>query len=249
MSHVGRDSVGVAALGESQIYRDLMRFRPEGLSPNAWAVSAGVSRTVWADMRRHGNPSRRTLERLLSAAGSSLAEFEALRLGPEPRRPAPGGAPGQVADSRWSWTSAPLPPLPLIASGLAGEWGEPGSRIELTEIRPGEQIESVSRPASLASDPDAFAVTVVGDSMWPRFRPGSRVAVSPRSPVRIGDDVLVRLRLAAGAVHSGIERVLLKQLVRRSATDFEFRQFSPDLTFAVDAEEVDSILRIPGELI
>lgn len=249
MRPVGRDSVGVAALGESQIYRDLMRFRPEGLSPNAWAVSAGVSRTVWADMRRHGNPSRRTLERLLSVAGSSLAEFEALRLGPEPRRPAPGGAPGQVADSRWSWTSAPLPPLPLIASGLAGEWGEPGSRIELTEIRPGEQIESVSRPASLASDPDAFAVTVVGDSMWPRFRPGSRVAVSPRSPVRIGDDVVVRLRPAPGGGHSGIERVLLKQLVRRSATGFELRQFSPDLTFAVEAEKVDAILRIPGELI
>ena len=51
---------------------------PEGLSPNAWAVKAGVSRTVWADMRRHGNPSRRTLELLLAAADSSLAEFEAL---------------------------------------------------------------------------------------------------------------------------------------------------------------------------
>ena len=32
-------------------------------------------------MRRHGNPSRRKLEKLLSAAGSPLAEFEALRIG------------------------------------------------------------------------------------------------------------------------------------------------------------------------
>ena len=62
---------------ESDIYRQLMRFKPEDLSANAWAVRAGVSRTVWADMRRHGNPSRRTLEKLLGAVGSSLAEFEA----------------------------------------------------------------------------------------------------------------------------------------------------------------------------
>jgi phage repressor protein C with HTH and peptisase S24 domain len=136
----------------------------------------------------------------------------------------------------------------LVVSSLAGEWGE-GSRIELTEIRAGELIERISRPASLASDPDAFAMTVVGDSMWPRFRPGSRVAVSPRSPVKIGDDVLARLRPAAGAGNNGSERVLLKQLVRRSATSFELRQFNPDLTFAVDAEEVDAILRIAGELI
>ena len=234
-------------LGESQIYRDLMRFKPEGLSPNAWAVNAGVSRTVWADMRRHGNPSRRTLDRLLAAAGSSLAEFEALRLGPEPRRLA--SPTGQIADSRWAWISAPLPPLSLVVSTLAGEWGEPGSQIELTEIRAGELIERISRPASLASDPDAYAVTVVGDSMWPRFRPGSRVAVSPRSPVRIGDDVLARLRPGAEAGNKGSERVLLKQLVRRSATGFELRQFNPDLTFAVAAEDVDAILRIPGELI
>ncbi len=226
-----------------------MRFRPEDLSPNAWAVKAGVSRTVWADMRRHGNPSRRTLEKLLAAANSSLAEFEALRLGADLRRSEGSARTHEIGDARWAWTPAPLPPLPLIASGLAGEWGEPGSRIELTEVRPGDLIDRLPRPNSLASDPDAFAVTVVGDSMWPRFRPGSRIAVSPRSPVRIGDDVLVRLRSGVSGEDGGYDRVLLKQLVRRSAIGFEFRQFNPDLTFAVDAHDVDAILRIPGELI
>jgi hypothetical protein len=237
----------VTALGESQIYRDLMRFKPEALSPNAWAVKAGVSRTVWADMRRHGNPSRRTLEKLLTAADSSLAEFEALRLGPEPRRPV--GNAGHFGDSRGTWTLAPLPPLPLIVSRLAGEWGEAGSRFELTEIRPGELLERLPRPLSLASDPDAYAVTIVGDSMWPRFRPGSRVAVSPRSPVAIGDDVLARLRPDNGAEHGGTERVLIKQLVRRSSAAFELRQFNPGKVISIDAGEVDAILKIVGELI
>jgi len=219
-----------------------MRFRPKGLSPNAWAIQAGVSRTVWSDMRRHGNPSRRTLEKLLGAAGSSLAEFEALRVEPETGR---SGGSGGLAERRPGWGPASLPPLPLVASELAGEWGEAGSRIELTEIRPGELLEPVSRPATLAADADAFAVTVVGDSMWPRFRPGSRIAVSPRAPVAIGDDVLVRLKAAA----ADAQPVLIKQLVKRSAANVELRQFNPDLTFAVDAAEVAAILRVPGELI
>ena len=78
---------------EPPLYRDLMRLKPDELTPNGWAVKAGVSRTVWSDMRRHGNPSRRTLEKLLDAAGSSLAEFEALRIGRAPLPFAPSPAP------------------------------------------------------------------------------------------------------------------------------------------------------------
>ena len=232
----------MAAAHESVIYRDLLRFKPDNLSPNAWAVRAGVSRTVWSDMRRHGNPSRRTLEKLLVAAGSSLAEFEALRVGPEAARPAAGGT---VTDPVRGWVPASSPPLPLVASSLAGEWGDPGSQIELTGIRPGELLERLPRPVSLASDPDAFAVTVVGDSMWPRFRPGARIAVSPRSPVAIGDDVLVRLRRARGEGGT----VLIKQLVKRSTASLELRQFNPDQTFAVDGADVEAILKVLGELI
>jgi hypothetical protein len=239
----------VGVLGESQIYRDLMRFRPAGLSPNAWAVKAGVSRTVWTDMRRHGNPSRRTLEKLLAAVGSSLAEFEALRLGPEPPQPLMRGDAAIVGERRLSWVPAALPSLPLIASSLAGEWGEPGSRVELTEIRPGELLDRLPRPVSLAGDTDGYALTIVGDAMWPRFRPGSRVAISPRSPAAIGDDVLARLRPAAGSEQAGVERALIMRLVKRTATAFELRQFNPDRTIQVDAGEIDAILKIVGELI
>jgi phage repressor protein C with HTH and peptisase S24 domain len=236
----------VTALGESQIFRDLMRFKPERLSPNAWAVQAGVSRTVWTDMRRHGNPSRRTLEKLLAAIGSSVAEFEALRLGPEPKQLA---AAGQIGDLRQSWTPAPLPPLPLVRSSLGGEWTGPGGTAEVTEVRPRELIGRLPRPPSLAGDPEAFALTIVGASMWPRFRAGARVAVSPRSPVAIGDDVLVRLRASSGAAHSGTERTLIMHLVRRSAAFFELRQFNPDITFRVDVGEVEAMPRIAGEII
>src|SRR6478609_64683 len=100
---------------DSAIYRDVMRFKPNDLTPNAWAVRAGVSRTVWADMRRHGNPSRRTLEKLLAAASSSLAEFEALRLGPD--RAAIDVSSTSIGDkSAWDWGPARLPSLPLLGT-------------------------------------------------------------------------------------------------------------------------------------
>jgi SOS-response transcriptional repressor LexA len=232
--------------GEEPIYRDLMRFKPEGLSPNAWAVKAGVSRTVWSDIRRHGNPSRRTLEKLLTAADSSLAEFEALRVGAEPRAVHATHPNSRVGDDRFGWTLKALPPLPLISSRLAGEWGDPSDTVELTEIDPSQILQRLQRPTSLAQDADAFALTIVGRSMWPRFRPGTKIAVSPRAPVAIGDDVLVRL----GNVEPQAPwRVLITNLVRRSAAGFELRQFNPDRTVEVDADAVEAVLKIAGELI
>jgi len=150
---------------ESAIFRDLMRFKPDRLTPNAWAVRAGVSRTVWADMKRHGNPSRRTLEKLLAAAGSSLAEFEALRIGVESGAPLPAAASGVGEARRRGWVPAPLPPLPLLSSSLAGEWGDTGDGIELMLIPSEEPIDHLPRPQSLAGDDSAYAVTIVDNSM------------------------------------------------------------------------------------
>ena len=237
----------MAATDETQIYRDLMRFKPEGLTPNAWAVKAGVSRAVWADMRRHGNPSRRTLQKLLDAAGSSLAEFEALRIGDEPRAGALAGA--RVGDARSPvWTPSELPPLPLIATSLVGEWGEPDSGIDLIEVRLDELVERLPRPISLAGDSQSYAITVVGGSMCPRFRPGRRVAVSPRLAVAVGDDVLLSLRPSSDDRPNG-KRALIAELVRRANDSVELRQFNPDRAFKIEAGEIEAVHKIAGELL
>jgi len=229
----------------TQIYRDLMQFKPDGLTPNAWAMKAGVSRTVWSDMRRHGNPSRRTLDKLLTAAGSSLAEFEALRIGE--RTAAASGAVGFADRGASSWGAAQVPPLPLLVSAIAGEWGDVGAHIELTDLRPSEIIERISRPVSLANDPSAFAFTIVGNAMWPRFRPGRRVAVSPKAPVAIGDDVIVKLRPHEPGASS--IPLLIGELVHGTTEGVELRQFSPDTVFRVEAEKVAAVEKIVGELI
>ncbi len=236
----------MAATDDSQIYRDLIRFKPGHLTSNAWAVKAGVSRTVWADMRRHGNPSRRTLEKLLTAVGSSLAEFEALRLGPDPapRMTAPGRL-GETGTQRW--TPAQLPPIPVIRTELSGEWYEVGSGIDLMELSSDELVDRLPRPTSLGEDAQAYAVTIVGDGMWPRFRPGRAVAVSPRSPVAVGDDVLVRLRPPHEAPAGG-EAALAGELVGKTSQFAQLRQFNPDRLFEVDISDIEAIHKIAGEL-
>jgi hypothetical protein len=237
----------MGATEESQVYRDLMRFKPEHLTPNAWAVQAGVSRAVWADMRRHGNPSRRTLEKLLAAVGSSLAEFEALRLDPES---AAWESAGRVGDARTqAWTPAQLPSLPLLRTVLAGEWGEPGSGIDLMQIWPSDLVERLVRPASLADDAQAYAITIVGEAMWPRFRPGRRIAVAPRSSVAIGDDVLVRMKPQVELQETGgAEPALIAELVGRTNEHLELLKFNPNSTFQIDAVKVEIIHKIAGEL-
>ncbi len=228
----------------TRLFEELMRFKPAGLTANGWAVKAGISRAFWNDLKRHGNPSRRTLEKLLSAADSSLAEFEALRIGGESKPPE--GRASRIGESLTrAWAPAALPPLPLIACALAGEWGEPGSQVDLTEIRPAERLDQLPRPAALAADTEAFAMTIVGDSMWPRFRPGRRIAVSPKAPVAIGDDVLVKLKLA----HDGPWMALIMELVKLTSAFVELRQFNPEKTVRVDNGAVDAIQRVAGELI
>lgn len=219
----------------SDLYQDLMRFKPEGMTPNRWASLAGVSRTVWSDMRRHGNPARRTLEKLLAAAGSSLAEFEALRVGiaPVPTAESGSGVTDRVAPA---WRGASPPPLRLFAARAAPSPDQP-SRIAVA-ADPSSEI--VARPSGLV-DRAAFAIPVVEESMWPRFRLGRRLIVSPGSQPAPGDDVLVRL------VDHG--HALVKELVRVTGAEVELRQFHPAATIVVDTAEIADIARILGEAI
>ena len=46
------DIANMTVAKESQLYRDLMRFKPDVLTPKGWAVRAGVSRSVWISIRQ-----------------------------------------------------------------------------------------------------------------------------------------------------------------------------------------------------
>lgn len=145
--------------------------------------------------------------------------------------------------------SGQLPAIPVVGSAIGVRSFDPEQHIELTDVDVSDVLDFVARPKSLARDGEAYALTVVGDSMWPRFRPGTRVIVSPRAPVSIGDDVIVQLRGDAtetATFRDRVTSVLIKELVRQTAVFYELRQFKPDITFKVPVEQVAAMHKVIG---
>jgi len=83
--------------------------------------------------------------------------------------------------------------IPVINKVAAGSKGYPK---EFTDLGypVGIADEYVAAPAEL-SDPNAFAVHVVGDSMEPRYHEGDLVILSPAAPVASGCDCFVRFAI------------------------------------------------------
>lgn len=234
------------ATAEPPIYKALMRVKPDDLTLAAWATRAGIHRSMFNAIRRHGNPTSETLEKLLDAIDVSWTQFDA---GMQPVRTEVAASGLQDVERAWRGPR-PAKPLPLVGSAIGGEVDGIDEHVELTELRLGEVLDHLARPHSLAEDPQAYAVTIVGDSMAPRFEPGERAFVSPRSPVGIGDDVIVQLRSPNGQEDEAdrITMVLIKRLVRRTAKFVELRQFNPEMTFSVPVERVAAVHRVRGRL-
>lgn len=230
-------------LGEAML-ADLRRLLPEGMTLNGWAVAAGVNRTVWGDIRRHGNPSRRTLEKLLDIAGSSLAEFEALRVGPSTH--VAGLDNISLADGRRGWRGA-------ARTGMAVRLAEPvepqtigASRIAAFRI--GRQaVASVARPASLARHGDSYGFRMPVANMWPRFRQGRILVVTPSIPPMIGEDILLTVGGTTGEPHEPTS--LVAELVWQDETAVRLRSFAPAAEFTVSRDRILRLDRIAGEAI
>lgn len=235
--------------GRNDLFERLMAIKPEGLTRNAWAVKAGISRTFWSDVRKRGNARHDTLVKLLAAVDVSLADFEAGQVRVRSEVRGTGMTTTEVRDA-WAMPQ-PAKPVPVLGTAFGTELEELDG-VETTELMLSEVLDYVPRPPSLANDPDAYAVTVIGESMAPRFEAGEIAFVSPKAPINVGDDVLVQLRGRDDAEESQvagrIETVLLKRLVRRTAQILELRQFNPDKTFQVPITRVRRIHKVRGRL-
>jgi len=231
--------------GENSLFDALMAVRPSDLSPNAWAMKAGVNRNVFTDLKKRGRLRHDILDKLLDAAGVSWAQFEAAGAEAPKVRTEVAGSGLPVRDVERAWKGVPRSkPVPLLGSAMGGEWSG-DDQVEMTELHLSEVFDYLSRPPSVEHDQGAYAVTIVGDSMAPRFEPSERAIASPKASVGIGDDVIVQLR---GDGDDRIVQVLIKRLVRRSAAFVELRQFNPDITFKVPMERIAAIHRVMGRL-
>lgn len=82
----------------------------------------------------------------------------------------------------------PLVQIPILNDVTAGKY--PNLRTDL-DYPAGVADRYVQLPG--VSDPNAFACTVLGESMMPRYMPGDIVVFAPNEKVLSGDDCFVRL--------------------------------------------------------
>lgn len=222
--------------GKVSHFDALTAVKPANLSFNAWAAKAGLNRAIFANMREHDNPTTDTLTKLLDAADVSQAAFDAVLRGAPATVLTEVRAAGAAKDGdRRSNSSAPQN-MPHYGAAIGGEIEGIKEHVELIELYTGEVLEWVDRPDDLRDDPMSYRLTIVGDSMVPRFNPGERVDISPRAPVRVGDDVIIQLRNDDD--DERVKMVLIKAFVRRTATGILLRQYNPALEFEVSAEQI-----------
>jgi phage repressor protein C with HTH and peptisase S24 domain len=202
-------------LTHSQIWSaiDTLAARHD-MTASGLARKAGLDPTTFNRSKRQAQdgrprwPSTESLAKILQATGATLDEFMGLLTSRK-----------DVAQR-----------VPLIGMAQAGD----GGFFDDAGFPAGEGWDEIVFPN--VADENAYALEISGDSMLPAYRDGDVVIVSPNSPVRRGDRVVVKTRDG---------EVLAKELKRRTAKTIELRSLNPEHPDrAFDANEVQWVARI-----
>lgn len=97
------------------------------------------------------------------------------------------------------------------------------------------------RPPGLASHRDAYALYVVGDSMYPEHRAGDLRFATPHRPPALGDTVIIQVRMYDGAPL----QAFIKTLVKRTPGAIVVSQHNPPATMEFTAETIVAVHRVP----
>lgn len=116
--------------------------------------------------------------------------------------------------------------------------------IEQAFIDYAETVDHLPRPPGYLTRTGLYGVYITGDSMEPRWEAGDPAYADPKKVPAIGDDVIVYLTRENGTPEGEPVAVLIKRLIRRSATFVELRQFNPDVTFRVETRHIKAIHRV-----
>jgi phage repressor protein C with HTH and peptisase S24 domain len=202
-------------LTHDQVWTALDRLAQRaGLSASGMAKKAGLDPTTFNKSKRVTSdgrerwPSTESLSKALAATASSIDTFVQL-----------------IGDTGRSEQSVPL--LGLAQAGATGAFDEAG-------FPAGKGWQEVSLPA--VGDEPAYALEISGDAMKPVYRDGDIIMVSPATPIRRGDRVVVKTRTG---------EVMVRELKRRTARSLELQSLNAtqaDRTLA--AAEVQWIARI-----
>ena len=184
------------------------------LSASGLAKRAGLDPTTFNKSKRITSggrerwPSTESVSKALAATNASIDTFVQL-----------------IGDGARSQQSVPM--LGLAQAGSGGHFDDSG-------FPAGKGWDEVTLPA--AGDEHAYALEISGDAMKPAYRDGDIIVVSPGTPIRRGDRVVVK-------ISDG--EVMVKELKRRTAKMLELASLNPAHADRVlDADDVEWIARI-----
>ena len=212
---MARQSKAQRILTHSQVWTALDRLAERaGMSASGLAKRSGLdpttfnkSKRVTADGRERW-PSTESVAKALAATNSSIDTFVQL-----------------IGDGARSLQSVPL--LGFAQAGSGGYFDDSG-------FPAGKGWDEVALPSAI--DEHAYALEISGDSMKPAYRDGDIIVVSPGTPIRRGDRVVVK---TVGG------EVMVKELKRRTAKTLELQSLNPaQADRALDAGDVEWIARI-----
>jgi phage repressor protein C with HTH and peptisase S24 domain len=202
-------------LTHGQIWTALDRLAERsGLSPSGLAKRSGLDPTTFNKSKRitpdgHERwPSTESVAKALAATNNSIDTFVQL-----------------IGDTARTVQSVPL--LGFAQAGAGGYFDDSG-------FPTGKGWDEAALPS--VNDEHAYALEISGDQMKPAYRDGDVIVVSPGTPIRRGDRVVMKTK--AG-------EVMVKELKRRTAKTLELQSLNPnnvDRTLA--AADVEWIARI-----
>jgi phage repressor protein C with HTH and peptisase S24 domain len=202
-------------LTHDQIWTALDRLADRaGMSASGLAKKSGLDPTTFNKSKRVTSdgrerwPSTESVAKALAATSSSIDSFVQL-----------------IGDTARTAQTVPLLGLTQAeANGAFNDGGFPA----------GKGWEAMALPS--VDDEHAYALEISGDRMRPAYRDGDVILVSPATPIRRGDRVVVKT--ADG-------EVMIRELKRRTAKALELQSLNPaeaDRTLA--AADVAWIARI-----
>jgi phage repressor protein C with HTH and peptisase S24 domain len=202
-------------LTHGQVWAALDRLAERaGLSPSGLARRSGLDPTTFNKSKRITPDGRgrwlstESLAKALAASGNSIDTFVQL-----------------IGDGARGGHSMPL--LGLAQTAGAGHFDEHG-------YPAGKGWGQVA--LSTATEEHAFALEISGDALKPAYRDGDIIVVSPHTPVRRGDRVVVKT--------TGGE-VMVRELQRRTAKTLELASLhSDEAAQTLSADDVAWIARI-----
>src|SRR5689334_22166445 len=202
-------------LTHAQVWTALDRLAERaGLSPSGLAKRSGLDPTTFNKSKRITGdgrerwPSTESVSKALAATNASIEAFVQL-----------------IGDGARSQQSVPM--LDLAQVGSDGHFDDNG-------FPSGTGWDEVALPG--AGDEHAYALEISGDALRPAYRDGDVIVVSPGTPIRRGDRVVVK---------TSDGEVMVKELKRRTTRTLELQSLNPtqpDRT--LDADEAAWIARI-----